>query len=151
MSTTASVSIPTAREVEDHAKSILAVSAIVGGAWALCSRWHRRRQAARRRRALEAKAVRYTLDAIRHVLHVLQPGGSRNRLINLNELARQLALVSDVREELWVADGNPSRRDTERLESEIVKVLTRTQAIQAIRAQQQTQDMFADPGGGGEQ
>jgi hypothetical protein len=48
--------------------------------------------------------------------------------------------VSDVREELWIADGNASRRDTERLESEIVKVLTRTQAIRV----QQQQDKGSD-------
>lgn len=130
------ITIPTPDQVEDHAKAIGALLAVAAAAWALATRWHRGHQVARQKRALESKAIRYTLDAVRHVLHVLQPGGARDRLININELVRQLALVSDVREELWIADGNASRREAERLESEIAKVLTRTQAIRVHQQQQ---------------
>jgi len=123
----------TPAEAEGWAKvvgGILAVGGALVAGVVRISRWRRRRA---ERRRLEGKAVRYTLDAVRHALHVLHPGAdARDRFVDLSELARQLALVSDVREELWIADGNASRRDSERLESEIVKVLTRTQRIRAI-------------------
>jgi hypothetical protein len=130
-------------EAEGWAKiggTVLAVAGAFAAGALKVARWWRR---AREKRRLESKAIRYLLDATRHGLHVLQPGRpDRDRFVDLSELARQLALVSDVREELWVADGNASRREGERLEREIVKVLTRTQAIQA--RQQQQNNLFSD-------
>jgi hypothetical protein len=130
----------TADQIGDWAKTVAAVGGIVGGAWALATRWLKRHRAARQRRALEGKAVRYLLDAMRHSLHVLQPG--ERRLVDMDELARQKVLIDGVRDELWVADGHASERENERNVAEIVRVLTRTQAIQA----KGKQDMFADGG-----
>ena len=128
------VVLPTPDEVEDHAKALAAVLAIVATAWALVTRWHRARQRDRETRRLEGKAIRYALDAVRYTLHALQPFAIDWE--KRDELARQLTLVSEVREELWIADGNDSRREAERLESEIVRVLTRTQRIKALPAKQ---------------
>lgn len=135
MSTSSAVSIPTPQEVEDHAKSILAVSAIVGGAWALATRWHRRRRAAREMRELESRAIRYLLDAQRHALNVIVPHEDR-RMINVDELVRQKVLIDQIRDRLWTADGH------DKTVQDIVNVLTRTQAIQA--KQQQEGDLFKD-------
>lgn len=125
--------MPTPQEVEDSAKSLLAVGAIVGGAWAVARRWLRRRKAADEMRELESRAIRYLLDAQRHALNVIVPHEDR-RLINLDELMRQKLLIDQIRDRLWAADGH------DKTVQDIVNVLTRTQAIKA----KQQQDVFAD-------
>ena len=136
MSSPQALQVPTVEQVGDGAKALVAISALVGGAWAIARKWHRGRQQRRRREALEAKAIRYVLDSDRHVLHVLQlllrGGGYRVTQEERDEIARQLVLISDVREELWIADGFQSRRDVELIERQIVKELTRTQRIKAL-------------------
>ena len=102
----------------------------MGGAWALVSRWRRRCREADERRALEGKAVRYMLDAMRHTLHVVTPTEER-RFIDLDEMARQKVLIDQIRDQLWIADGHTSEREAQRQTEEIVRVLTRTQRIQA--------------------
>lgn len=129
------VSMPTPQDVESHAKSILAVSAIVGGAWALARRWYRRHRAAREMRELESRAIRYLLDAQRHALNVIVPHEDR-RLINVDELVRQKILIDQIRDRLWAADGH------DKTVQDIVNVLTRTQAIQA--KEQQNANLFKD-------
>lgn len=138
MSQSPTVSI-TPEQVGDWAKTIAAIGGIVGGVWALVTKAVRRRRAAQQRAALEAKATRYLLDAMRHALHVMQPGPSR--FLDVDELQRQKVLIDGVRDELWIADGHASEREQERAAAEIVRVLTRTQAIQA---KHQRQDMFSD-------
>jgi hypothetical protein len=130
-------------EIESGAKALGAIVALFAGAWALLARCWRRRRAVRAMRALESKAIRYLLDAMHHNLHALAPtcpGDARH--IDIDELVRQKHLIADVRDELWVSDGNTSARTVRMVEAEIVKVLTRTQAIAAKR--ERKQDMFAD-------
>lgn len=124
------VSIPTADQVGDAAKTLAAIGGIVGGAWALVARWLRRRREAKAKHELEAKAIRYLLDAVRHSLNVFATGDDR-RFVDLDELARQKVLIDQVRDLLWIADGHQSERDAQRLGEDIVRVLTRTQAIKA--------------------
>lgn len=121
------VSLP---EVEGWAKTIAAIGGIVGGAWALAVRILRRRRREQERRDLEAKAIRYLLDAMRHTLHVMAPG-ERGRLIDVGELERQKVLVDQVRDLLWIADGHQSERDAQAAAAELGRWLTRTQAIEA--------------------
>lgn len=128
-------------EVESGAKALAAIVGLLAGAWALATRWSRRRRAVRAAHALESKAIRYLLDAARHSLHVIAPSLGESRLIDIDELVRQKHLIDDVRDELWIADGNESARTVRLVEAEIVKVLTRTQAIAAKR---QKQDMFRE-------
>lgn len=123
--------MPTQEELGDWAKTIAAIGGILGGIWALARRLWRRYVHAREVRALEAKAVRYLLDAQRHALYALAPAGDRHRLIDVDELTRQKTLIDEVRDELWVADGHASEREEQRRVEGIVRVLTRTQAIQA--------------------
>lgn len=125
-----SVPIPSPDEVGAAAKTVAAVGGVVGGAWALVSRWRRRCREADERRALEGKAVRYMLDAMRHTLHVVTPTEER-RFIDLDEMARQKVLIDQIRDQLWIADGHTSEREAQRQTEEIVRVLTRTQRIQA--------------------
>lgn len=122
------ITIPTPDEVGDAAKTVAAVGGVVGGAWALVTRWRRRCREAEERRALEGKAVRYMLDAMRHTLHVVTPTEER-RFIDLDELARQKVLIDQVRDQLWIADGHHSEREAQRQTEELVRVLTRTQRI----------------------
>lgn len=128
--------MPTPQEVEDHAKSILAVGAIVGGAWAVARRWYRRRRAEAEIRELESRAIRYLLDAQRHALNVIVPHEDR-RLIDVDELHRQKLLIDQIRDRLWKADGHSQTLQ------DIVNVLTRTQRIQAKHDAKQ-QDIFAE-------
>jgi hypothetical protein len=125
--------MPTPQEVEDHAKSILAVSAVVAGTWALVTRWWRRRKAAAEMREIESRAIRYLLDAQRHALNVIVPHEDR-RLIDVDQLVRQKVLIDQIRDRLWAADGH------DKTVQDIVNVLTRTQAIKA----KQQQDVFED-------
>lgn len=135
-----SIPIPSPEQVGDAAKTVAAVGGVVGGAWALVARWRRRCREAQERRALEGKAVRYLLDAVRHSLNVLTPGDER-RLIDVDEIARQKVLIDQIRDLLWIADGHKSERESQRQTEEIVRVLTRTQRIQA---KEQQQNPFAD-------
>lgn len=135
-----SVPIPSPDEVGDAAKTVAAVGGVVGGAWALIARWRRRCREAQERRALEGKAVRYLLDAMRHTLHVVTPTEER-RFIDLDELARQKVLVDQIRDQLWICDGHKSDREAQRQTEEIVRVLTRTQRI---KAKEQRNNPFAD-------
>lgn len=123
------VAMPDPQTVGDWAKTLAAVGGIVGGLWALATRWHRRRQERQRQRDLEAKSVRYLLDAIRHALYVIAPGP--DRFLELDEIERQKALIDQVRDELWIADGHASQRETQRQAEGILKILTRTQRIEA--------------------
>jgi hypothetical protein len=92
--------------------------------------WRKRANDLAKIRGLESKSVRYLLDAQRHALRMLTPGDG-STLVDLDEIIRQKALIDDVREELWVADGHKSQRETDAAVAEILKVMTRTQAIQA--------------------
>jgi hypothetical protein len=121
--------LPTSKEVEDGAKSVLAIGALVGATWALCRRWYTRRRTAREVRELESRALRYLLDAQRHTLNVIVPHEDR-RLIDVDELHRQKLLIDQVRDRLWKADGHSQTLQ------DIVQVITRTQAIQAKRDRQ---------------
>lgn len=121
------LTIPTADEISSIAKMLAAIGGLAGGAWTVLSRIIKRRRELQRRRELEAKAVRYLLDAVRHCLQAIVPSRSQ---VNTNELARQKVLIDEVRDMLWVADGHPSSREIENATEEIVKVLTRTQAIE---------------------
>jgi len=129
---------------------VAAIGGLLAGAGALLARWVKRRRLAAQRRALEAKAVRYLLDAQRQTLNVLIPGASRSRLIDLGELNRQKLLIDDVREELWIADGHESSREAERVAQDVLKVLTRTQAIEAARAQKIRAAIQKQAGGEGQ-
>jgi hypothetical protein len=132
------VSWPEPKDVGEVAKTTAAVAGILGGILALARRVWRRRKAEREVRALEAKALRYTLDAVRHALDVMTPS-SDGRMTNLTELQRQLVLVNQVRRDLWAADGNELPEDAP---AEVMRnFLTRTQAIQRLR---EKQDMFKD-------
>jgi len=126
-------------EVEGWAKvagGVLAVLGIVSAAVLRTWRWWTRRSRIRR---FESKAVRYLLDAERHMLHMMVPGPSR--YIETEELQRQKILIDQIRDELWVLDGHGGERDEQRRVENIVKVLTRTQAIQA---KTRPQDMFKE-------
>lgn len=134
------VSLPSASELESHAKTLAALGGIVGGLWVVISKWWRRKRQAARVKALEAKAIRYLLDSQRHTLETMLPNA---RLLNLSEMERQKHLIDTVRDELWVADGHESEREAERRAEELERFLTRTQAIKV--KQQQQQDMFKEP------
>lgn len=127
------LTIPTADQIGDTAKTLAAVGGLLGGAWAVLSRWMRRRREAKAKRELEGKAVRYLLDAVRHSLNALTPADRRSSIIDIDELARQKALIDEVRDMLWVADGHVSEREAQRQAEDIVRVLTRTQAIQQVK------------------
>lgn len=131
------ITLPSPQQIEDGAKSLLAVGALVGAVLAICRRWSTRRRAERERRELEAKAIRYLLDATRHALGVIVPHEGR-RMIDDAELIRQKILIDQVRDRIWQADGHTS---AERQAEEIVNVLTRTQAI---KVKQDRQDMFTE-------
>lgn len=119
----------TPADVGDWAKTLAAVAGVVGGAVALVSRWWKRRLERRRIAALEAKALRYLLDAVRHALFVMAPGP--DRFLELDELERQKVLIDEVRDEVWKSDGHGSRRDQAETQRTLLRILTRTQAIQA--------------------
>ena len=131
------MALPTAHEVEEGAKSILAVGAVLGGAYAIARRWLQRRRRAQERRAIEEQAIRYLLDAQRHTLNVLVPGEDRS-MVDIDELRRQKLLVDQIRDRLWHADGH-----SQSLQS-IVEVLSRTQRIKA--KQDHAQDDEGDQG-----
>ena len=106
--------------VAEHAKALAAICAAVAGAAGFASRLHRKHLESVRVREKEAKAVRYLLDAVRHMLHE-----------DLDELPQQRVLIDFVRQEIWAADGHSVAEQTN---EEILKVLTRTQRIDAKRA-----------------
>lgn len=128
---------PTSEQWWDFASKATLVLAIplAGGAVKAYRRWRKRREI----RALEAKATRYMLDAMRHSLFALTATDGRH-LVSLDELIRQKLLIDQLRDDLWIADGHESERVNEARMAEIVSVITRTQAIaakkEAIRAGQ---------------
>ena len=115
----------------DFGGPALATAALIG-AWAWIRAQRKLRAAEAVKRRLEAKAVRYLLDAARHLLYHVQPHSGR--VVLLEELATQKALIDQVRDELWAADGHPSERFAERQTEAIMRVLTRTQRIEAAEA-----------------
>lgn len=124
------LSIPSPEEVGAWAKTLAAVGGVAGGAWALGVRVARRRRLDRERKAQEARAIRYLLDAVRHALNVIVPSEDR-RFVDVDELVRQKLLIDQVRDALWRYDGHESERATEQATERIVEVLTRTQRIKA--------------------
>jgi hypothetical protein len=131
-----SIALPEIRDVGEGARALVYLSTIVGALLAAWARWRQGRKKRERKDSLLGKGLRYDLDATRQLLHVVQlllrGGGYRITQEERDEIARQLVLISDVREELWIADGNASRHDRERLEKEVIAVLTRTQKIKAL-------------------
>jgi PAS domain-containing protein len=127
----------------DWAKTLAALGGLIAGVVAVCSRLWRRRKAQRELRALEAKAIRYLLDAQRHTLYVISPGP--DRFLQLDEIDRQRTLIDQVRDEMWIADGHGEVREAQRRAEEIARVLTRTQAIQAKRAAQEEAKSAGQP------
>lgn len=118
----------TPAEIEGWAKVIAAVAgalAALGAGLIKGLGWWRRRS---ERRRLEAKAIRYLLDAQRQVLNIW---AAREPLVDLSELERQKWLVDEVRDELWLADGHDGERSEQRQAEELQRLLTRTQAIRA--------------------
>lgn len=115
-------------EIGTLAKTIAAVAGLLGGAWTIIRRILRRRKKERALRQLDSKSVRYLVDSQRHILHAILPS-TDDSLVNLDELTRQKALIDDLREELWVADGHQSSRDAEAFAQNVAKALTRTQRI----------------------
>jgi hypothetical protein len=124
------LTIPTADEIGAVAKTIAAVGGLLGGIWAILSRIAKRRREVKVRRELEAKAIRYLLDAMRHSLNALTPDERRASPIDADELVRQKALIDEVRDMIWVADGHSSEREAQRQAEDILRVITRTQAIE---------------------
>jgi hypothetical protein len=124
------LTIPTADEISNVAKTLAAVGGLVGGIWAILSRWARRRLETKAKRELEARAIRYLLDAVRHSLNALTPLERRSSLIDADELVRQKTLIDEVRDMIWIADGHSSEREAQRQAEDIIRVITRTQAIE---------------------
>ena len=93
--------------------------------------WRKRHKADAQMHALEGKAIRYMLDAQRHALHLLVPVSEPDQLIDRDEMIRQKVLIDDMRDQLWIADGHESQHATEQAAADIMKFMTRTQAIQA--------------------
>jgi hypothetical protein len=134
---------PSPEQWWDFASKATLVLAIpfAGGAVKAYRRWRKRREV----RTLEAKAVRYILDAMRHSLFALT--ANERHLYSLDELQRQKLLIDQLRDDLWIADGHSLERANQERMAEIVSVITRTQAIaakqEAYRAGQPP--MFKDP------
>jgi hypothetical protein len=108
---------PTPAEVEGWLKTLAAGAGLVGGAWAILSRWLGRR--ARRRRAdaelssAIAEALRVSLDGERAVLERLA-SEPEELTVDPEEWLRRCAVlrsrVDDARNRLWVALGYPDPR-----------------------------------------
>lgn len=129
-------------ELEGWAKlvgPILAVGGTVGGAAVSTWRWWRRRREVRR---VESKDLRYVTDAVRHILDAMTPSPD-GRMVSIDELMRQHALICEVRRELWAADGNALPEDEP---AAIVRdFLSRTQKIQQLKDRRdRRQDMFRE-------
>jgi hypothetical protein len=134
------VDLPSPEEASSLVTALGAIVGVVGGVWALVVRVLRRRRRRQLVQELEGRALRYLIDAQRHTLHTIVPG-EEARYVDLTELNRQKVLIDQVRDQLWVADGHESQRESERQANDLLKVLTRTQAI---RMKQQRQDMFKE-------
>lgn len=131
------VSVPSQEEVGEWAKTLAAIGGVLGAIWAVLSKgWRAWRKRAQMQR-LESKAIRYLLDAQRHTLYFVTPT-RESRRVSVDELARQKALVDEVRDELWMADGHESERERQRMAEDVAAVITRTQAIR------RKQDMFKE-------
>jgi len=124
------IALPTVGEVEDGAKSVLAISALVGGVWAAVAKWRKRRAALEAKRALEARAIRYLVDAQHHVLRLLNMG----RLPE-NEIQRQEFLIKELRKDLAKLDGHEDLLAVADTQEQVMRFLTRTQRIYEKKAQ----------------
>jgi len=125
--------VPTVEQVGDSAKALVAITALVGGAWACVSRWHQRRKAAEERRAADAHALRQTVDALHHLLRAVNGG----ELMAPDELRRQEFLIRRERRKLAKVDGHEellAETDAED-EREARRWATRTQRLQARKEQ----------------
>lgn len=111
------------------------ILAVLGGAWAGVKAWRKWRATEMRLRAQDRKNVRYLLDAQRQTLEAII-GPSSGRAIDIEELRRQQVLISEVREETWLADGHPPRpkpdAEAEQARADVRELLTRTQAIRLV-------------------
>ena len=120
--------------------------AAAGGVLAWLRKARVRRAKEREEQRLQGKAIRYLLDAKRIDLaaiirHVSLDAGM------LEMLVRHKALIDGVRDELWVHDGHESVRIAEQAAENVVKVLTRTQAIDLKKKRvrdNRVQDMFSE-------
>jgi hypothetical protein len=92
--------------------------------------WRKRVKFERSLRRQERKDIRYLLDAQRQVIEAIV-GPVDGRAIDIEELRRQHVLISEVREETWLADGHPPRQ-RQNTAAEVRELLTRTQAIQGV-------------------
>jgi len=119
--------------IERWAKALATVGGLVGGAYAVLVRVFRRWRIRRDRRRLEAKAVRYLLDAQHHVLRLLNNGS-----LPPDEIKRQAILIKDLRRDMAEVDGHQEfllAADNAESRSEIIRILTRTQAIEARKVE----------------
>ena len=112
--------------------------------------WRKRHRTELRLRAQDRKDVRYLLDAQRQTLEAIL-GPRAGRAVDVDELQRQQVLISEVREETWLADGHPPRPrsgpEAAATQAEVRELLTRTQAIQGVleRDQKAKTDRFRGP------
>lgn len=122
------VSVPTPDQVGDWAKTFAAIAGLLGGLWAIFRRVSARRRERKQLRELEGRAIRYLLDAQRHTLRFVTPT-TESRLVDIDQMSRQKALIDQVREELWRADGHSEEYEREQIAEDVGRWLTRTQAI----------------------
>ncbi len=134
---------PTAAEIEGWAKTIAALGGIFVALWALVSKVRRRLRDRQRLRSLESKAIRYLLDAQRQTLHFVTPT-KESRAVDIEAMLRHKALIDEVRDELWIADGYESERERLQLAEDVGRWLTRTQAIHLKLGTAPEPPMFAD-------
>lgn len=128
-----------ADSIGEWVRILAAAVGILGGLWAIVFKTWRAWQKRVRMRRLESKAIRYLLDAQRHTLHFVTPT-AESKLVRVEELLRQKLLIDEVRDDLWTADGHASEHEDERRVEEIVRVLTRTQAIR-MKFERERQDV----------
>lgn len=100
---------------------------VLGALWGFVAL--RRKLSAKERgeQKLQAKAVRYLVDASRHQLQAHLSGQVHDAGL-YDELMRQKVMLDGVRDELWVHDGHASARETERA---VEAWMSRTQRIKA--------------------
>lgn len=130
---------PDARDVGDLVKTLAAGGGILAACWAAWAKWRRRCSERRARHEAEARAIRYLVDAQHHVLRLLNHG-----VLPQEEMARQEVLIRQIREELARCDGHEDLLRATDEQAEIVRVLTRTQAIQQRKAQLRDDNPFRD-------
>lgn len=135
---------PTQQEIEGWIKTLAAGAGLVGGVWAILTRWLGRR--ARRQRAdgelasAIAEALRATLDGERAILERLS-SEPEELTIDPEEWLRRCAVlrsrVDDARNRLWVALGYPDPR-TVRISPEEREVLAEMSRTLRLRAREMT-------------